>query len=87
MNWRGKPLVCHQTIVKLISSTTTAQGLTVQCSLDENEYEKGRKVSDDELGALKLYPAEFCGKWNYTILPRTPRRTAGVRRVVDRVVS
>ncbi|MBT6272919.1 MAG: ISAzo13 family transposase, partial [Chromatiales bacterium] len=33
MNWRGKPLVNHQTIIKLISATRTTKGLTVQCEL------------------------------------------------------
>lgn len=87
MNWRGKPLVSYETIVKLISSTTTDHGLTVHCDLDENQYDKGRKVSNTEMEALKLYPNEFHGEWNYTIIPKRPKRTIGVKRVVDRVVS
>ena len=48
-NWRGKPLLTHQVIVQLIASTTTQTGLTVQCRLDHNLYEKGTKVSDDQM--------------------------------------
>jgi hypothetical protein len=39
-NWRGKPLVSHAVIVNLIASTTTKEGLKVQCELDTNSYPK-----------------------------------------------
>lgn len=70
-NWRGKPLLTHQVIIQLIASTTTQTGLTVQCRLDENTYEKGTKVSDTQMASLNITPAEFHGEWNYTIAPRT----------------
>jgi hypothetical protein len=69
-NWRGKPLVNHQVIVQLIANTTTDTGLTVACQLDANTYEKGIKVSDAEMAALNIKPAEFHGEWNYTFAPR-----------------
>lgn len=69
-NWRGRPLECHQTIVQLISNTTTASGLVVRAALDENTYETGIKVADDELAQVKLKRANFHGEWNYTIRPR-----------------
>jgi hypothetical protein len=69
-NWRGKPLLTHQVIVQLIAGTTTQTGLTVQCRLDQNTYEKGLKVSDAEMAALNLMPADFHGEWNYTFRPR-----------------
>ncbi len=68
-NWRGKPLVSHEVIISLISSTTTRKGLIVKCELDENKYPKGIKVSDKELLKLHMMPDEFHGEWNYTILP------------------
>jgi transposase len=71
-NWRGKPLLTHQVIVQLIASTTTEKGLTVQCRLDENAYEKGIKVSDAEMAKLNIKTADFHGEWNYTIEPRKP---------------
>ena len=40
-NWRGKPLVSHDLIVKLIGSTTTATGLKVKAALDTERYESG----------------------------------------------
>jgi transposase len=71
-NWRGKPLLTHQVIVQLIASTTTEMGLTVQCRLDDNTYDKGIKVSDAEMAKLNITPANFHGEWNYTINPRKP---------------
>jgi len=71
-NWRGKPLLTHQVIVQLIASTTTQTGLTVQCRLDQNAYDKGIKVSDAEMAKLNITPANFHGEWNYTIAPRKP---------------
>ena len=69
-NWRGKPLVSYQVIIDLIAATTTTKGLTVQSVLDENQYEKGRTVTDAELAAVNLRPDAFHGEWNYTIAPR-----------------
>ena len=68
-NWRGKPLRTYQTVVNLIAATTTRTGLEVQCELDPYGYEKGRKVSDDEMKTIKLRPHRFHGEWNYTIDP------------------
>jgi transposase len=72
-NWRGKPLVTHEVIIQLIANTTTTTGLTVQCRLDENDYEKGVKVSDTDMAALNIAPSNFHGEWNYTIAPRRKR--------------
>jgi hypothetical protein len=70
-NWRGKPLVNHQTIVNLIAGTTTRTGLIVKAALDTNHYDTTIKVSDAELARLKLTRHEFHGDWTYIISPRT----------------
>jgi hypothetical protein len=69
-NWRGRPLVSHQTIVNLIASTTTRTGLIVKAALDTNHYETQIKVSDEQLAKLRLKPQDFHGDWNYTLSPR-----------------
>jgi hypothetical protein len=69
-NWRGKPLVSHELIVKLIGSTTTAAGLRVKAALDTGRYESGIKVTDRELSAVRIQREDFHGEWNYSILPR-----------------
>jgi len=67
MNWRGKPLTCLRTIIELISSTTTATGLTIQAGYDPTWYPKGVKVTDAALAAVPLAPHDFHGEWNYTV--------------------
>lgn len=68
-NWRGKPLESLEVIVNLIANTTTQTGLKVNASADERQYEKGLKVTDEEIKNIKLNPDEFRGDWNYTIYP------------------
>ena len=68
-NWRGKPLVSHELIVKLIGSTTTNAGLKVKAALDTDRYESGIKVSDRELNAVRIKRDDFHGEWNYSISP------------------
>jgi transposase len=69
-NWRGVPLVTHEVVVNLVSSTRTNTGLEVHCWLDEKGYAKGRKVSEAEYAAIRLRRNKFHGDWNYEILPR-----------------
>ena len=69
-NWRGKPLVSHDLIVKLIGSTTTRAGLKVKAALDTGRYDSGIKVTDEELGAVRIKRDEFHGEWNYSISPK-----------------
>jgi hypothetical protein len=70
-NWRGRPLESLATIVNLIGSTRTATGLRVRAVLDQGAYEKGRKVSTQEMARIAMQPETFHGEWNYTILPKT----------------
>jgi transposase len=78
-NWRGKPLISHEVIVRLIAATTTKTGLKVRCQVDTQSYPQGTVVSDDELAQVNLQPDDFHGEWNYVISPRT--------RQVDMVIS
>ncbi len=69
-NWRGKPLLTLQTVINLISNTKTKKGLTVKAVLDENEYKKGLKVTDEEMANINVVKNDFHGEWNYKIAPR-----------------
>ena len=69
-NWRGQPLTSYQVIVSLIAGTRTTTGLRVKARLDPKQYESGIKVTDAELGQVRLVPAKFHGEWNYSILPK-----------------
>jgi len=70
-NWRGQPLVSRQAVVSLIAATTSTAGLKVHAELDENDYERGIKISDAQLAAVNLAPDDFHGEWNYRIKPGT----------------
>ncbi len=54
MNWQGKPLESYQTVVNLIGATKTRRGIKVKAVLDENIYEKGIKITDEELEKINL---------------------------------
>lgn len=69
-NWRGKPLSSLQVAINLIRHTTTAQGLKIQAVLDENHYETGIKVTDEQLQAIAIERHSFHGEWNYQFRPR-----------------
>ena len=69
-NWRGQPLTSYELIVNLIANTVTTKGLTVQSKIDATLYEKGIKVTDEELATIRLTPDKFHGEWNYAIKPR-----------------
>jgi transposase len=70
MNWKGKPLTSFETILNLISSTTTKTGLKVRAQIDLNKYPRGIKVSDAQLRMIDLSRNEFHGDWNYTHNPQ-----------------
>jgi hypothetical protein len=61
--------VTHQVIVNLIGATTTRAGLRVRCELDDNKYETGRRISDEEFASLNIERDDFHPDWNYTIFP------------------
>ena len=67
-NWRGKPLVTREVVLNLIGSTKTKTGLSVTAVLDENDYQKGIKVTDEELSEVNLVGDNFHPEWNYTIM-------------------
>jgi len=69
MNWRGRPLISHEVIVKLIGRTSTRNGLRVKAKLDRRKYPTKVKVSDKEMERVKLKPHSFHGEWNYSISP------------------
>lgn len=70
MNWKGRPLISHEVILNLIANTRTKSGLTVKAEIDPGTYQKGIKISDEELASLHLVRHSFHGEWNYSLLPR-----------------
>ena len=72
-NWRGKPLLTRETVVNLIGNTTTTTGLTVAAVLDENNYQTGIKITDEEMLKLNKIGEDFHPEWNYSIRPSTDK--------------
>jgi Rhodopirellula transposase. len=70
LNWRGEPLISYETIVNLIGSTTTKQGLLVKAKLDKKNYEKGKKISNSEMEKINIKYDKVNPLWNYVIKPR-----------------
>ena len=69
MNWRGKPLTTVEVIVNLIANTSTTTGLKIMASRSDKQYRCGKKVSDEEMLALRILKADFHPEWNYAIRP------------------
>jgi hypothetical protein len=68
-NWQGQPLIDIETVVNLISSTTTKTGLKVACTVNSNSYETGIKITTEQKENINI---TFIGpneKWNYIIRP------------------
>jgi len=70
INWAGKPLRSFETMLAYMRGTTTETGLKVKASVLDGHYEKGAKVSDEQMEALNLERHDVCPNWNYTIKPR-----------------
>jgi len=68
-NWRGRPLISMEVIVKLIANARTANGTRVRAALDPATYEKGKQVTPAALAQVRLLLQEFHGEWNYVIIP------------------
>jgi len=70
INWRAKPLTSLETVIELISHTTTQEGLHITAMKDSQTYPTGLTVSDAELKAFNIVRDAFHGEWNYTIKPQ-----------------
>ena len=62
-------MLTTETVVNLISNTTTKSGLKIRSMIDQNIYEKGLKISDDEMKKVNITGEKFHPEWNYRITP------------------
>ena len=69
-SWQGQPLIDIETVVQLISNTTTSKGLKVICRVDNNKYELSRKIPEEEYKNIHIISEEILGDWNYIIIPQ-----------------
>jgi hypothetical protein len=69
-NWGGEPLTSYEKAIGFIESTTTVKGLTVTARLVDKEYQKGIRISNEQMASLKIKKHDICPKWNYVLYPR-----------------
>lgn len=62
--------LANELAVNLIRAVTTREGLTIQSELDENRYETGPKVTEEQLEGLVLTRDDIHGEWIYSLAPR-----------------
>jgi hypothetical protein len=66
-NRAGKPLIDIITVINLIGSTTTKNGLKVICIQDDTEYELAKKISEEGYDSIPLTRIQPFEQWNYII--------------------
>jgi len=69
INWAGKTLDSHETMLKYIRSTTTENGLSIRACMNTKQYEKGVKPSEEQMAEVKLNRCRVNPDWNYSITP------------------
>ena len=72
-NWAGKPLDSYETILNYIRTTKTSTGLRVRSHLVKQQYEKGIKITDEQMMNICITKDNSLPKWNYTICPTEMR--------------
>ena len=64
LNWAGKPLRSFETMLAYVRGTTTETGLRVRAFLLDREYQRGIKVSNQEMKDLNLQRRAICPNWS-----------------------
>jgi hypothetical protein len=61
--------VSFETVLQLISATTTRTGLQIKARLDKGVYATGIEIADEEMERLNLRLHEKNPQWNYSLSP------------------
>ncbi|MFH0727391.1 MAG: ISAzo13 family transposase, partial [Pseudomonadota bacterium] len=67
-NWQERPLRSFEIILDCIRSTATNKGLRVEAVLNNKEYQKGIKVSDNQMKMINLIRHDELPLWNYSLM-------------------
>ena len=68
-HWSGVVLESIEIILQYLCTTTTQTGLCVTANPVHTIYEKGIKITDQQMDALNCVKDERIPQWNYTIKP------------------
>lgn len=71
LNWAGRPLDSHETVLNYLRTTTNQKGLEVRATLDTRHYSVGTKVDPRQFRAINIASHRTLAAWNYTISPST----------------
>jgi hypothetical protein len=66
-NWSAQPLYDYETVLKFIRTTNTSAGLKIRAHLNRKQYQKGKKVSDEQMEKIIIKPYTLRPHWNYSI--------------------
>ena len=69
-NWAGQPLDSYETMCKYIRTTSTKTGLSIKARRDKKSYEKGEKISKQDMKQLPIIHDSELPAWSYTIVGR-----------------
>lgn len=69
-NWQGRPLRSFEVALECICSTTTKKGLKVNAIMNTKEYQKGIKVTDDQMKQINIVRHDALPLWNYSLIPK-----------------
>jgi hypothetical protein len=69
IHWAGVPLRSYRTMLNCIRKTTTKSGLQISAIFHRKRYEKGIKISDEQMNQINIIHHEPLPQWNYSILP------------------
>lgn len=75
LNWKGEPLVSFETVIHLISATTTRTGLKIKARLDKRTYETGIVIAKEDMEKLNLRLHKKNPQWNYSLSPSQSKIT------------
>jgi hypothetical protein len=68
-NWAAQPLHDYETVLKFIRTTKTTSGLKIRALLTTKTYQKGKKVTDQQMQQITLNRHTLRPNWNYSICP------------------
>ena len=68
-NWAGRPLETYETVLNFLRTTTTSTGLEITAHFLNRLYDKGVKITDEQMAALPITRHDALPKWNYTFSP------------------
>jgi len=69
-NWQGRPLRSVEIAMECIRSTTNKKGLKVDAVLNNKEYQKGIRVTDNQMDQINILRHDELPLWNYSLIPK-----------------